>query len=162
MKTYRVIIVMLLMALVFSCGKSDEIDTEKPIISINFDDAFPVNCDTIYLGEEFILKVIFSDNAELGSFSIDIHHNFDHHSHSTELAACSFGQVKTPVNPFTLIQDYSIPEGIKEYETSLPVNIPSGNSSGLFDDGDYHLFISLTDKEGWSAQKGLSIKMLHH
>ena len=35
----------------------------------------------------------------------------------------------------------------------------SGN--GLYDEGDYHFFISLTDKEGWSAQKGLSVKMLH-
>jgi hypothetical protein len=29
-----------------------------------------------------------------------------------------------------------------------------------FDPGDYHFFISLTDREGWSAQKGLNIKVL--
>ena len=30
-----------------------------------------------------------------------------------------------------------------------------------FDEGDYHFTIRLTDKEGWSIQKGLSIKMFY-
>lgn len=143
-----------------SCGKDEHIDKEKPSIVLNMEDAFPLNCDTLYFGEVFELKVLFSDNAQLGSFSIDIHHNFDHHSHSTEMSSCSFSPVKAPVNPFTLIRDYSIPGDSKEYRTNLPIDVPYGNTNGLFDEGDYHLFISLTDKEGWSAQKGLSIKML--
>jgi len=119
-----------------------------------------VNCDTLYFGESFELKVLFSDNAELGTYSIDIHNNFDHHSHSTEVNECDLGPIKDPVNPFTLIQDYSIPAGLKEYETNQSISIPSGNDNGSYDVGDYHFFISLTDKEGWSAQLGLSIKIL--
>ncbi len=112
-------------------------------------------------GEPFTFKVLYTDNAALGSYSIDIHHNFDHHSHSTDVSECNLGIVKSAVNPVTFIQDYVIPTEQKSYETNLSITIPSGNNKGLFDEGDYHFFISLTDKEGWSAQKGLSIKMLH-
>ena len=156
-----IILLGFLFFLLGSCEKDNDIDTEKPSIDISFADAFPVNCGTIYFGESFELKVLFSDNAELGSYSIDIHNNFDHHSHSTEVTACSLGSVKEPVNPYVFIDDYSIASGLKEYQTSLSISVPAGDNAGMYDEGDYHFFISLTDKEGWSAQKGLSIKMLH-
>ena len=144
-----------------SCGKEDEIDKVKPVIDLSIQNAFPVNCDTLYFGESFELKVLFTDNVELGSYSIDIHNNFDHHSHSTEVTKCSLDQIKDPVNPFLFIDDYNIPAGQSDFQTNMPISIPSGNRNGAYDEGDYHFFISLTDKEGWSAQKGLSIKMLH-
>ncbi|MCE5345736.1 MAG: DUF4625 domain-containing protein [Bacteroidales bacterium] len=152
------------MSLIFafnSCEKDKDIDNQKPVIDLSIQNAFPVSCDTLYFGETFILKVKFTDNVQLGSYSIDIHNNFDHHSHSTEVTECNLDPIKEPVNPFTLIQDYDIPVGLQEYETNLSITIPSSNSNGSFDEGDYHFFISLTDREGWSAQKGLSIKILH-
>lgn len=152
--------ILLISGICFSCENKD-IDKEKPVIDLSIQDAFPLNCDTLYFGESFILKVRFIDNVELGSFSIDIHNNFDHHSHSTEVTECNLDPVKSPVNPFTTIDDFDIPAGESEYFTDLSITIPSGNEDGLYDDGDYHFFISLTDKEGWSAQKGLSIKILH-
>ena len=156
-----IILLGFLLFFMSSCEKDNDIDTEKPSIDIGFTDAFPVNCDTIYFGESFELKLLFSDNVELGSYSIDIHNNFDHHSHSTEVTSCSFDAVKDPVNPFTFIDDYTIGSGLKEHQTSLSISVPAGDNAGMYDEGDYHFFISLTDKEGWSAQKGLSIKMLY-
>jgi hypothetical protein len=162
MKIFRIIIIpAFLLFFHSSCDKHDEIDTLKPVIDLSIRDVFPVNCDTIYFGESFELKMLFKDNVELGSFSVDIHHNFDHHSHSTEVTVCSFDPIKEPVNPFLFIDDYNIPTGLTEYETSVLISIPSGDGNELFDEGDYHFFISLTDREGWSAQKGLSIKMLY-
>jgi len=152
---------MVLLIFFNACEKDDKIDKEKPTIDLSIQDAFPVNCDTIYFGESFELKVLFSDNIALGSYSIDIHHNFDHHSHSTEVTECNLDPVKEPVNPFLFIEDYDIPDGKADYKTAESITIPSGDGNGLFDEGDYHFFISLTDSEGWSAQKGLSIKMLH-
>lgn len=152
---------ILVIFFIISCQKNDGLDREKPTIDLTIQDAFPVNCDTLYFGESFVLKVLFSDNVELGSFSIDLHHNFDHHSHSTEVTECNLDQVKAPVNPFVFIDDYNIPVGMNDYETNLPILIPSDNVNGLFDEGDYHFYISLTDKEGWSTQKGLSLKILH-
>ncbi|MFV0392692.1 MAG: DUF4625 domain-containing protein [Paludibacteraceae bacterium] len=146
------------------CENNEDIDKEKPTIDLTTTNAFPLNCDTLYFGESFNLKVRFVDNAELGSvraFSIDIHNNFDHHSHSTEVAECSFDPIQSPVNPFTFIEDFDVPAGVKEYRTNLSISIPSEDKTGLYDEGDYHFFIRLTDKSGWSTQKGLSIKILH-
>ncbi len=160
MKTFRLIFISVSLILFLnSCGK-EEIDNKKPEIDLNIQEAFPVNCDTLYFGETFTFKSLFTDNVELGSYSIDIHHNFDHHSHSTEVTECTLGPKKDPVNPLTFIQDYQIPQGLKNYETNHEINILSGNNISEFDEGDYHFFINLTDKEGWSAQKGLSIKIL--
>jgi hypothetical protein len=168
MRTYRYIIHSLLLSIVIiSCEKDNEIDTEKPVIDLSIQDAFPANCDTIYFGESFTFKVLFSDNAELGTttaFSIKVHHNFDHHAHSTEVTECNLDPKREKDewgNPFTFINAYDIPEGSKKYETNLSILIPSGDNKGDFEEGDHHFFISLTDKEGWSTQKGLSIKMLH-
>lgn len=154
-------LILLLLAGIISCNKEENIDKEKPEIELSLEDAFPVNCDTLYFSEPFDFRVLFRDNAELGSYSLDIHNNFDHHSHSTEVTVCISDPVKSPENPFTFIEDFDIPRGSKELETNQTILIPAGNSNGSFDEGDYHFFISLTDKEGWSTQKGLSIKILY-
>lgn len=143
-----------------SCNNENNIDNEKPEIDLTIADAFPANCDTLYFGVEFTIKFLLKDNVELGSYSIDIHNNFDHHSHSTEVTVCDLWPKKVPVNPFVFINDFKIPEGKKEIKTNQVISIPGSNGSGEFDEGDYHFFISLTDKEGWSTQKGLSIKIL--
>jgi hypothetical protein len=161
MKINRYIQLVLILLTILSCGKDDDIDTEKPNIDISFPGAFPVNCDTLYYGESFELKVLFTDNVELGSYSISIHNNFDHHSHSTEVTECSLDPIKDPVNPLVFIEDFDIPTGLAEYETNLSIAIPSSDGNEPLDEGDYHFFISLTDSEGWSAQMGLSIKMFY-
>ena len=142
-----------------SCN-NQEIDDEKPEIDLSGADVFPANCDTLYFGESFTIKIHLKDNVELGSYSIDIHNNFDHHSHSTEVTVCEMWPIKTPVNPFVFIADFDIPTGSTDFVTAETINIPASNGNGAFEEGDYHFFISLTDKEGWSIQKGLSIKML--
>jgi hypothetical protein len=112
MKILSISIIFMYIPLLFiSCEKDEEADTVKPGIDLSIQDAFPVNCDTLYFGESFELKMLFSDNAELGSYSIEIHHNFDHHSHSTEVTECSLDPIKDPINPFTFIEDYNIPAG---------------------------------------------------
>ena len=144
----------------FSCSDDDDTDQIKPDIDLSISGAFPTNCDTLYFGETFTMRMRLADNLELGSMSIDIHNNFDHHSHTTEVTECSMAPIKTPVNPFVLIQDISIPEGQTDYLLNQQISIPNADGNGNFDEGDYHLFISLTDQSGWSTQKGLSIKIL--
>jgi hypothetical protein len=161
MRIYRIILPFFLLILFSSCKDNEGIDTEMPVIDLTIQDAFPLNCDTIYFGESFDLKVLFTDNVELGSYSINIHNNFDHHSHSTEVTECNLNPQKDPVNPYLSIVEYDIPTGQAQYTTNLSISIPTGAGGELYDDGDFHFFISLTDKEGWSSQKGLSIKMFH-
>jgi len=160
MKKIPLLLLGIVMVLsVISCKKT-EIDDQKPVIMASGNSSFPVNCDTLYFGESFTFSSLFTDNAALGSYSLEIHQNFDHHSHSTEVSDCTMNPVKTAVNPYQFIMDYSIPEGMMEFTASDIITIPAGNQKGAFDEGDYHFYISLTDKEGWSVQKGMSIKIL--
>lgn len=147
---------LILFMAISACKKDSqpEIDTEYPEIDITGTNAFPQQCATIKRGETFIFSAILQDNSELGSVSIDIHHNFDQHTHSTEVESCDLDPIKIPENPFLLIQSYDIPENLKIYEIEQEVSVPDG-----VDSGDYHFMIRLTDKEGWQTIKGLSIKI---
>lgn len=160
MKTKQFLLLLFVALLTASCNKT-VIDDEKPIIDMDFAESFPKNCDTIYFGETFVVKAVFSDNANLGSYRIDIHNNFDHHSHSTDVMQCELWPIKNPVNPYLLISNYNIPEGSQTYELTMEVEVPQGNESGTYDEGDYHFFISLTDREGWSTQRGIGVKILY-
>ena len=137
-----------------SCNK-DETDKEYPAIDIILEEKKKKNCDTVYAGETFDVVVRLTDNMELGSYSVDLHHNFDHHSHTTEIEQCDLDPEKDPVNPFVYIEGRDIPEGLKEFTTNLPISIPPD-----IDKGDYHFMIRVTDKEGWQSLKGFGIKIL--
>ena len=147
---------LILIAGISACKKDNKeaIDTEYPVINVEGTTAFPKQCSTIKRGEKFIFKAQVTDNTQLGSVSVDIHHNFDHHTHSTEVESCGMDPIKTPVKPFLFIQSYSVPAGLKSYEVQQEITVPSD-----IDAGDYHFMIRLTDKEGWQTIKGLSIKI---
>jgi hypothetical protein len=140
-----------------ACKKDStkEIDTEYPVIDISSSGAFPKQCSTVKRGDKFVFRARLSDNTTLGSVSVDIHHNFDHHTHSTEVESCSMDAIKTPVKPFLLIQSYPIPEGLSSFEVQQEITVPTD-----IDAGDYHFMIRLTDKEGWQTIKGLSVKVI--
>ncbi|KFF06354.1 DUF4625 domain-containing protein [Flavobacterium reichenbachii] len=160
MKTIKIVKLALLhisMAFFFTACSSDspEIDTEYPVIDISAVNTFPVQCSEITRGQKIMFRTKFTDNTELGSYSLDIHHNFDHHTHSTEVNDCVADPIKKPINPMLYINSVTIPAGQKSYEAVQEINIPQD-----IDPGDYHFLIRLTDKEGWQTIKGLSIKIL--
>jgi hypothetical protein len=152
-----IILFLIIIASFNACKKDNKeaIDTEYPKINLTGTTAFPIQCSTVKRGEKFIFRAQLSDNAQLGSVSVDIHHNFDHHTHSTEVESCGMDPKKTPVKPFLLIQSYPIPAGSQSFEVQQEVIVPSD-----IDPGDYHFMIRLTDKEGWQTLKGLSIKII--
>lgn len=143
-------------ALFTACSSdNDVIDKEYPVIDISSTNAFPIQCSQVTRGQKFTFRASFSDNAALGSYSLDIHHNFDHHTHSTEVSDCETDPIKKPVKPMLYINSVTIPDGLKNYEAVQEIAIPED-----IDPGDYHFMIRLTDKEGWQTLKGLSIKIL--
>jgi hypothetical protein len=153
----KLITIFLLITASFSACKKDNqeaIDTEYPVIDVTATTAFPKQCSTVKRGEKFTFRAQLSDNSQLGSVSLDIHHNFDHHTHSTEVESCNMDAKKTPVKPFLMIQSFSIPTRSKSYEVQQEITVPSD-----IDPGDYHFMIRLTDREGWQTIKGLSIKI---
>lgn len=154
MKT-KLISILAATVLVFGCSKDNEaIDTEYPTIDIAFSDTFPVQCSVIKRGERFTFRAKFDDNVALGSYSLDIHHNFDHHTHSTEVSDCEPYPVKSPVKPFVYINSFDIQNAPKSHVAVTEIDIPAD-----IDAGDYHLMIRVTDKEGWQTMRGISIKI---
>lgn len=161
MKKIHYVPVFFILLLVFACENNKKIDTDKPIIDLGFNKSFPTYCDTLYFGDTITFKALFKDNVELGAYSVDIHHNFDHHSHGHKIEACSLAQKKQAFNPLVLIIDFEVPESQNEFEANQEIPIPKSNSTGLFDAGDYHFQVYLTDKEGWTTTLGLSVKLFH-
>lgn|SRR5690554_868496 len=146
------LVVFMLLSLV-ACNKDRyAIDDVPPSIDVGFMGAFPKQCSTLKRGETFTFRARFTDNVELGSFSLDIHHNFDHHSHSTEAGECTLEPVKVPINPFVLIKSYDIPAGKQSYEAEITITIPAD-----VDPGNYHFMIMVSDQTGWTDMKGLSV-----
>lgn len=150
----------LMLGLLLSCNK-EEPDTEKPVIHNDVAGAFPKNCDTLYFGEPFTFITRFSDNTGLGSYSLEIHHNFDHHAHSTETGSCPLDPVKPAIHPFYFLQDYSIAGAPAAFDLAKELVLVASEGGELYEEGDYHFFIRLTDQHGWASQQGLNIKILH-
>jgi len=156
MKKASFICLAALVCMLFTqCSKDEaDVDTVYPEIDLSIPGAFPQQCSSIKRGQAFTFKARFSDNRELGSYSLDVHHNFDHHSHSTEVNDCDLEAKKTPVKPYLLIEDHAIAAGLQEYTATLEISVPAD-----VDPGDYHFMVRLTDKEGWQTMRGISIKI---
>lgn len=140
--------------LLLSCGQEEEHDMEKPVIDMSSATSSPGPCAIVYRGESFLFKAVFSDNVELGNYNIEIHNNFDHHSHSTDDVECELDEKKSPVKPFVYNKSFPIPDGSTVYEAEITISVPADA-----DEGDYHFMIRLTDKSGWQQLSAVSIKI---
>lgn len=158
MKKLKIVFASLFAVMLLNACSSDdskENDTTKPTIDLAISGGFPTSCTTVTRGSSIPFKALFKDNEQLGSYSINIHHNFDHHSHDTEVDACAFGAVKTPVNPWVKTLTFDIPANLSEYTATQQIEIPTD-----IDTGDYHFMIQLTDANGWATMKGISFKIV--
>ncbi len=141
--------------LLLSCGQEDDHDMEKPEIDMSASSSSPQACEIVYRGESFPFKAVFTDNRELGNYNIEIHHNFDHHSHSTDDVECEQDEEKEPTDKaFVYNNSFPIPDGVDFYEAEQSIYVPED-----VDTGDYHFMIRLTDKSGWQQLKAVSIKV---
>ncbi|MCR4843732.1 MAG: DUF4625 domain-containing protein [Bacteroidales bacterium] len=145
-------IVMLLCALGACNSLSTDKDMTPPEILPVPESTSPTNCATFHTGGVIPFNYAFTDDVELGSFNLEIHNNFDHHTHSTEATECDQEPKKEPVNAWKYNQDYPIPAGSTVYESHLRIPIPEG-----IDTGEYHFMIRVTDASGWQQLKSVTI-----
>mgnify|MGYP000347480329 CR=1 FL=1 len=140
-----------------ACSSDDSIDKdeEKPTISINYTGGFPQGCAMLTKGETYNFRAMLTDNQALAAYSIDIHHNFDHHTHDDQVTECELNEIRQPINPLIFIENYTIEEGLTSYEFNIPVTIPDD-----IDTGDYHCSYSVTDKTGWQSRTSIDIKII--
>lgn len=158
MKVLKLTLFVISAAFLFGgCGSDDDntIDKTKPTLDIS-KSAFQ-NCTEVKKGVPFTFSATVSDNEALGSYSFDIHHNFDHHSHTTEagITECKLGKKKKAIKPFKSIKTFKIPNNPKEYTISQQFTVPTE-----YDSGDYHFMVKVVDKAGWTTLKGLSFKVV--
>ncbi len=153
-KYYFFILSILLIA---SCSSDDNIDKdeEKPTISVNYNEGFPQGCVLLTKGETYNFRAKVTDNKELASYSINIHNNFDHHTHDDQVTECDLEDIKQAINPLIFIENYSIEDNLTSYEINTSITIPSD-----IDAGDYHCAYSVTDQTGWQARTSIDIKII--
>ena len=116
--------------------------------------AVPVDCQVFKRGDVIPFNSLFTDATELGAYNIEIHNNFDHHTHSTSSVECEIGAKKEPVNPWVYNQDFMINGGQRSYTARHDIKIPAD-----IDAGDYHFMIRLTDRAGWQQLHAVAIKI---
>ncbi|MGG8495432.1 DUF4625 domain-containing protein [Tenacibaculum sp. TC6] len=145
----------ILSLIIISCSSdNEEPDTEKPTITVNYNGGFPQSCDVLKKGETYQIKVKVSDNIALASYAIDIHHNFDHHTHDDQGTKCDLDPLKTPITPLIFMENHTLKNQLKEYEISHSISIPKN-----IDSGDYHCQISVIDVTGWQSRTSIDIKI---
>ncbi|MAU15075.1 MAG: hypothetical protein CMH46_05990 [Muricauda sp.] len=147
----------LILVSIASCSSSDDtdIDEEKPTISVNYSDGFPQACEVLQRGQTYTFKAQATDNVALAAYSLDIHHNFDHHTHDDQGAQCELDDIKTADNPLIYMKNFTITEGGTSYEINISITIPED-----VDVGDYHCSYSVTDATGWQGRTSVDIKII--
>ncbi len=155
---------MILLCALCACSSSDDDnkDMTKPTISSQGITASPINCQVYHPGDVIPLRYIFGDDQELGNYNIEVHGNFDHHSHSTESdsqeAECEEYKEVDDTNitrkAWVYNESFTIPEGQKSFTTSNNIEIPADIRRG-----DYHFMIRVTDKAAWQEIKAIAIKI---
>lgn len=79
---YRFLTALLMLALV-ACRKSDIVPPAVTGVSVNGENQEQIL--DVNPGDTLIIRAIIDDNTELGQFKIDIHHDFDGHSHKSTM-----------------------------------------------------------------------------
>ena len=143
-----------------ACNNSQKDLTPPLIDNASF---LPANCDIYYQGDTILVHFLCTDDTELGNFNIEIHNNFDHHTHSTDAEDCE-GEHQHEEGAEHEHEHSSegwvcfingapqIPAGSTEYTADLEIPVPKDAT-----EGDYHFMLRLTDQAGWQSLKAVSI-----
>ncbi|NJK94244.1 MAG: DUF4625 domain-containing protein [Bacteroidetes bacterium] len=122
-------------AFVWSCSKDDDKDTTKPVIELEE----PADGDTLFIGYDFHLEMELSDDVQLKSYKVDIHNNFDGHTHTKSTAVAG-------VWSFTKSWDVSGSKNahIHHHEIGVPTTVDGVPIAK----GKYHFTVYCTDAAG--------------
>lgn len=123
--------------------KMEELDKQKPSITM----VKPTNGQIVKGNENLQIEVKFSDNMNLSQYKLEIHPNFDGHSHGkTESEMVTAWEWDTIVN-------ISGKEHTAKFSIQVPNDVKAGN---------YHFTAMCTDEAGYEAPlKYVEIKILN-
>jgi len=171
MKKIKYMSLMMALATVLSlcftaCSSDDEKDMTPPVISgQGIAVASPINCEVYHPGDVIPVRYMLTDDMALGSFNIEVHDNFDHHTHSTEGdnhegTECEdhdgehHHDGKEEGTTWKYNESFKIDGGVTAYPINVDITVPKDARHG-----DYHFMIKVTDLAGWQQLKALAIKI---
>lgn len=133
MKKYLYLVIALAYSISFAACGDDDItaDTTLPVIELDE----PEDGDELLIGAGVHFECDFSDNEMLGSYMVEIHNNFDRHTHKASTRA---GE-----ETFFFKKSYDLSglrnAHIHHHDIVIPENAAEGN---------YHLVVYCTDAAG--------------
>jgi len=151
MKNIKYFSAAMLLAVVFfatSCEK-EENDTQKPVITVEG----PEQNEVLYIGSGIHLEVEFTDDTELKSYKVDIHSNFDGHTHkstnSEDTIAWSFQK------------SWNFDAGQKNAHVHHhEIVVPHEYNGNDISQGIYHFMIYCTDAAGNESWTAVPVKIM--
>ncbi len=125
----------LALATAFTACKKEPTDTTKPVIDL----IAPEDHSMYLTGDEngVHFEMNLSDNDLVKSYKIDVHNNFDGHSHARDLR---LGDDKT--KPFSFNKEYTVNQRnahIHHHDIKIPADATPG---------EYHLLVYCVDRSG--------------
>lgn len=149
MKKYYILYVIVFVfvsSFVFSsCSNDDDVDTTAPVIELDE----PEDGDELLIGAGVHFECDFKDDVMLGSYMIEIHNNFDGHSHKTQSRAAG-------EEPFFFKKSYDLSglrnSHVHHHDVVIPENAQEGN---------YHLVVYCTDAAGNQSLVAREIVLSH-
>ena len=131
MKKFLYLVIALTCTFSFAaCGDDDVADTTLPVIDLDE----PEDGDELLIGAEVHFECDFSDNEMLGSYMIEIHSNFDGHTHKSPTRAGESFFFKKSYELTGLRNAH-----IHHHDIVIPENAAEGH---------YHLVVYCTDAAG--------------
>jgi len=123
--TYSLFLLSLIAVGTSSCSKDEE-DTEKPKI-----ESATLENKWVAAGDEIHLDLVFTDNEGLKEYKVDIHDDFDGHSHGKTANYEKFETVI--INPISGLS----------FDDHLHIDVPTNAMAG-----PYHLGVYVLDQDG--------------
>lgn len=153
------IAIVIAVALMYGCAKDVDTEEVQPKVEL----LTPSPCDTLYYGEPFVYRIKITDPSGngLGNLSLDIHNNFNHHSHGSHIT-CQMDPKKDPVDPYEEAWIFSLPDDKDEYVFEETFTFPEKKDVNTpWDEGDYHFHIYVTNQDGYQTFTTLDVKVLY-
>ena len=142
------VISLIVCAFASSCSKDkEEVDTTKPVIELNE----PEDGDELQIGANIHFECDFSDNVKLGSYMVEIHNNFDGHSHKAAATRASEGE-----QPLYLKKSFDLSGMRNAHVHHHDIFIPENTKPGT-----YHLMVYCTDAAGNQSVVAREVVLSH-
>ncbi|MDG5799870.1 DUF4625 domain-containing protein [Marinilabiliaceae bacterium ANBcel2] len=129
--------------LIYMACSDDNVDTEPPEIEI----VKPIEYDSVIKGDTLFVEANVWDNEYLNSWKIDIHDNFDGHTHKNGSLKNSDQNIDEAENDeliaWNLILEDSFPKDKSKYQIKKQIKVPENA-----EEGEYHLGVFASDKWG--------------